>query len=77
MHLARTTVDLECAEGSIKRIGQFVHIACTYHPADLAALPTLCILPDPVQKARNVLSTLPAASVDKILGGNAAAFYGI
>ncbi len=32
---------------------------------------------DPVQKARGVLSALPAASVDKILGGNASAFYGI
>jgi len=31
----------------------------------------------PVQKARGVLSSLPAASVDKILGENASAFYGI
>ena len=31
----------------------------------------------PVQKAREVLASLPAASVDKILGENAAKFYGI
>ena len=31
----------------------------------------------PVEKARNVLSTLPPASVDKILGTNAANFYRI
>jgi predicted TIM-barrel fold metal-dependent hydrolase len=31
----------------------------------------------PVQKAREVLSSLPAASVEKILGENAAKFYGI
>lgn len=31
----------------------------------------------PVQKARELLSGLPAASVDKILGTNARAFYGI
>jgi predicted TIM-barrel fold metal-dependent hydrolase len=31
----------------------------------------------PVQKARAVLSSLPAASVDKILGANAAHFYRI
>ena len=32
---------------------------------------------DPVQKARDVLSSLPTESVDKILGTNAATFYGI
>jgi predicted TIM-barrel fold metal-dependent hydrolase len=31
----------------------------------------------PVEAMRNVLSPLPAASVEKILGANAAAFYGI
>src|SRR5712692_110581 len=31
----------------------------------------------PVQKARDLLSTLPAASVEKILGANAGKFYGI
>jgi predicted TIM-barrel fold metal-dependent hydrolase len=31
----------------------------------------------PVQKAREVLATLPAASVEKILGTNAATFFGI
>lgn len=31
----------------------------------------------PVQKAREALSMLPAASVGKILGGNASKFYGI
>jgi len=30
-----------------------------------------------VQKARELLSTLPAASVEKILGANAGKFYGI
>jgi predicted TIM-barrel fold metal-dependent hydrolase len=31
----------------------------------------------PVQKARDVLAALPATSVNKILGDNAAKFYGI
>jgi predicted TIM-barrel fold metal-dependent hydrolase len=31
----------------------------------------------PVQQARGILSSLPPASVDKILGANAAKFYGI
>jgi predicted TIM-barrel fold metal-dependent hydrolase len=31
----------------------------------------------PVAKARRALGRLPAAAVDKILGGNAARFFGI
>ncbi len=31
----------------------------------------------PIQKARSVLSSLPTASIDKILGANAGKFYGI
>lgn len=32
---------------------------------------------EPVRKARETLSALPAESVDKILGGNASRFFGI
>ena len=32
---------------------------------------------NPVQTMRDLLSTLPTHSVDRILGANAAAFYGI
>ena len=32
---------------------------------------------EPIKKARNLLSGLPAASVDKILGSNAQKFFGI
>ena len=32
---------------------------------------------EPIARARQALAKLPAASIDKILGGNAARFFGI